>query len=79
MKRIWAWLLAAALFVALGAAAAAEKPASWEIIEKIVVLYGANGEEAADRIVELLGELEAVDARLRKNGRRSCGAGPTRS
>ena len=62
MKRILAWLLAAALCVTLGAAAAAEKPASWEIIEKIVVLYAANGEAAADRILELLGELEATDA-----------------
>lgn len=62
MKRIVAWLLAAVLFAAVGASAAAEKPASWEIIEKIVVLYGANGEAAADEIVRLLEELETVDA-----------------
>ena len=62
MKRILALLLAAALCLTIGAAAAADEPASREIIEKIVVLYGANGEEATDKIVELLGELEEVDA-----------------
>ena len=62
MKRILALLLAAVLCLSAGAAAAAENPASWDLIEKIVVLYGANGEAAADRIAELLGELETVDA-----------------
>jgi len=61
MKRILALLLAAVLCLMIGAAAAADEPASREIIEKIIALYGANGEAAADRIVELLGELKEVD------------------
>ena len=62
MKKLWALLLAAALCLSIGAAAWAEKPASWDLIEKIVVLYAAQGESAADRIVELLGELQTLDA-----------------
>ena len=62
MKKLLSMLLAAALCLSLGAAAWAEKPASWDLIEKIVVLYGAQGESAADRIVELLGELQTLDA-----------------
>lgn len=62
MKKLLTWLLAAAICLSAGAAAFAENPASWEIIEKIVVLYGAEGEYAADRIMDLLAELEAVDA-----------------
>lgn len=62
MKKLWALLLAVALCLSLGVGALAEKPASWDIIEKIVVLYGAQGEAAADRIVELLGELQTLDA-----------------
>ena len=62
MKKLLSMLLTAALCLSLGAAAWAEKPASWDLIEKIVVLYGAQGEAAADRIVELLGELQTLDA-----------------
>ena len=62
MKRLLALLLAAVLCLSAASTAAAENPASWELIEKIVVLYGANGAAAADRISQLLGELEAVDA-----------------
>ena len=62
MKKVFAWFLAAVLCLTFSAAAAAERPASWDIIERIVVLYGANGEAAADQILELLGELETVDA-----------------
>jgi len=62
MKKTLALLLAALLCLTAVSAAAAEKPASWELIEKIVVLYGANGEAAADRISELHAELETVDA-----------------
>ena len=62
MKKLLSMLLTAALCLSLGAAASADKPASWDLIEKIVVLYGAQGESAADRIVELLGELQALDA-----------------
>ena len=62
MKQILALLLAVVLCLSAGAAAEAENPASWELIEKIVVLYGSEGEAAADRIAELLGELDAVDA-----------------
>jgi len=62
MKKTLALLLAAVLCLTAVSAAAAEKPASWELIEKIVVLYGANGEAAADRISELHAELETVDA-----------------
>ena len=62
MKKLLAMLLAAAICLSLGAAAWAEKPASWDLIEKIVVLYAAQGVSAADRIVELLGELQTLDA-----------------
>ena len=62
MRKLLTWLLAAAICLSAGAAAFAENPASWEIIEKIVVLYGAEGESAADRILDLLGQLEALDA-----------------
>ena len=62
MKKTLALLLAALLCLTAVSAAAAEKPASWELIEKIVVLYGANGEAAADRISELHAELETIDA-----------------
>lgn len=62
MKRFLTLLLAAAICLSLGAAASAERPASWDIIEKIVVLYASEGEAATDRILELFGELEAVDA-----------------
>jgi len=62
MKKLLVWLLAAAVCLSAGASAWAEKPASWDIIEKIVVLYGAEGESARDRIMELLGQLEEVDA-----------------
>ena len=66
MKKLTAFILAAVLCLTGSAAAAAEKPASWEIIEKIVVLYAAEGENAADRISQLLGELEEVDASASK-------------
>jgi len=62
MKRFLTLLLAAAICLSLGAAASAERPASWDIIEKIVVLYASEGEAATDRILELFGDLEAVDA-----------------
>lgn len=62
MKRFLTLLLAAAICLSLGAAASAERPASWDIIEKIVVLYASEGEAATDRILELFGNLEAVDA-----------------
>lgn len=62
MKKLLALLLAAVLCLSAGAAASAENPASWEIIEKIVVLYGAEGEAAADRILDLFGQLEELDA-----------------
>lgn len=62
MKKLLTLLLAAALCLSCGAAASAENPASWEIIEKIVVLYGAEGASAADRIVDLLAQLQTVDA-----------------
>lgn len=61
MKRFLTLLLAAAICLSLGTAASAERPASWDIIEKIVVLYASEGEAATDRILELFGELEAVD------------------
>lgn len=62
MRRFLTLLLAAAICLSLGAAASAERPASWDIIEKIVVLYASEGEAATDRILELFGDLEAVDA-----------------
>lgn len=62
MKRFLTLLLAAAICLSLGTAASAERPASWDIIEKIVVLYASEGEAATDRILELFGDLEAVDA-----------------
>lgn len=62
MKKLYAWILAAVICLSAGAAASAENPASWDIIERMVVLYGAEGENAADRIMDLLGRLETVDA-----------------
>ena len=38
-------------------------PAARELIEKILVLYGTYGAASVDRMVELLTELESVDAR----------------
>lgn len=62
MKKLLAWLLAAAVCLSAGAAASADNPASWDIIERMVVLYGAEGESAADKIADLLSHLESIDS-----------------
>ena len=62
MKKLLAWLLAAAVCLSAGAAASADNPASWDIIERMVVLYGAEGESSADKIADLLSHLESIDS-----------------
>ena len=62
MKKTLIWILAAAICLSAGTAASADNPASREIIEKMLVLYGSCGEDATGDIMELLGQLETVDA-----------------
>ena len=61
MNKLFAWFLAAVLCLSVGAAASAENPDSWDLIERMLILYAAEGESSADRIMDLLGRLEAVD------------------
>ena len=62
IKKLLTFILAVIFCLSAGAAASAEIPASWELIERMIILYGAYGEASADQIRELMGELEAVDA-----------------
>ena len=61
IKKAIACVLALVICISAGAAASAENPASWELIERAVVLYATYGEAAVQEIMELLSELETFD------------------
>ena len=61
IKKAIACVLALVICISAGAAASAENPVSWELIERAVVLYATYGEAAVQEIMELLSELETFD------------------
>ena len=61
IKKAIACVLALVICISAGAAASAENPASWELIERAFVLYATYGEAAVQEIMELLSELETFD------------------
>lgn len=61
MKRFLTGLLALTLCLSASGLALAENPASWALIEKAVLLYATQGEEAADQLITLMEELKDTD------------------
>lgn len=61
MKRFLTGLLALTLCLSASGPALAENPASWALIEKAVLLFATQGEEAGDQLIELMEELKETD------------------